>query len=140
VYGDTEVMLADSHNAMEHLLIADGLFRSNDFRARRRYINLVDHAKQKGVQVHVFSDLHPSGQKLKEITGRSSLMIGIAGILKFALDPALLDICHAETVEPTLEEEEESQTESENGGMNDIVDDDQFDTYISPADGEGEDI
>jgi protein pelota len=63
--------LAHEHLAIEHLLITDSLFRSRDFRARKRYIQLVDDAKRNGVKVHIFSDLHPSGQKLKEITGSS---------------------------------------------------------------------
>jgi protein pelota len=61
--------MAHDAKAIDHLLITDGLFRSRDFRARRRYIKLVDDAKAQGVTVHIFSDLHPSGQKLKEITG-----------------------------------------------------------------------
>jgi protein pelota len=52
------------------LLITDSLFRSHDFRARKKFIKLVDDAKRNGVKVHIFSDLHPSGQKLKEITGK----------------------------------------------------------------------
>ena len=61
--------MAHDAKAIDHLLITDGLFRSRDFRARRRYIKLVDDAKAQGVTVHIFSDLHPNGQKLKEITG-----------------------------------------------------------------------
>ena len=64
------MLLAHENRAIEHLLIIDGLFRAHDFRTRKKFIKLVDEAKAQGVQVHIFSDLHPSGQKLKEITGR----------------------------------------------------------------------
>jgi protein pelota len=73
VYGEREVFLAHNHRALEHLLITDGLFRSKDFRARKKYIQLVDECKRNGVVVHIFSDLHPSGEKLKEITGEPLL-------------------------------------------------------------------
>lgn len=67
------MFLAHNHKALEHLLITDGLFRSKDFRARKKYIQLVDECKRNGVVVHIFSDLHPSGEKLKEITGSQDL-------------------------------------------------------------------
>ena len=74
MYGEKEVFLAQENRALDHLLIIDGMFRANDFRARRKFIKLVEEARSQGVNVHIFSDLHPSGQKLKEITGRRLLI------------------------------------------------------------------
>jgi protein pelota len=66
--------------AIETLLISDHLFRSKDFKKRKTYNDLVDSVKGMKGEVVVFSSLHPSGEKLKHITG-------IAAILKYDVPP-----------------------------------------------------
>ena len=60
--------------AIEILLISDHLFRSKDFKKRRTYNQLVDKVKSQGGQVVTFSSLHPSGEKLKHITGLAAIL------------------------------------------------------------------
>ena len=66
--------------AIETLLISDHLFRTKDFKKRRVYDDLVDGVKRMRGDVVVFSSLHPSGEKLKNITG-------LAAILKYDVVP-----------------------------------------------------
>ena len=66
--------------AIETLLISDHLFRTKDFKKRRVYDDLVDAVKRMKGDVVVFSSLHPSGEKLKNITG-------LAAILKYDVVP-----------------------------------------------------
>lgn len=51
--------------------------------------------RRSGGQVFIFSDLHPSGKKLKDITGKMFVIrsdrLGIAGICRFAIDLDILD-------------------------------------------------
>jgi protein pelota len=79
-YGEKEVLRCLSLKAIDTLLISDHLFRSKDFKKRKIYNDLVDSVKRmKGIVV-IFSSLHPSGEKLKNITG-------IAAILKYDVVP-----------------------------------------------------
>ncbi len=66
--------------AVEQLLICDFLFRTKDLKKRKYYNEIADKVKSKGGEVVVFSTLHPSGEKLKNITG-------IAAILRFEVPP-----------------------------------------------------
>lgn len=84
IYGEREVFYGQEMAAIEHLLIVDSMFRSHDFKARRKFIKLTEQVKSTGGQVHILSDMHPSGRKLKDITG-------IAGICRFAVDLDILD-------------------------------------------------
>lgn len=52
------------------------MFQTKDFKKRRAYNDLVDEVKLYGGTSVVFSSLHPSGEKLKNISG-------IAAILRF---------------------------------------------------------
>ena len=58
------------------MLISDHLFRTKDFKKRRMYNDLAEEVKKYGGKTVVFSSLHPSGEKLKNISG-------IAAILRF---------------------------------------------------------
>lgn len=62
--------------AVDFLLISDHLFRTKDFKKRRMYNEIAEEVKKYGGKVIVFSSLHPSGEKLKNISG-------IAAILRF---------------------------------------------------------
>lgn len=56
------------------------MFRSKDFKKRKMYNDLLDKVKKQGGQVVTFSSLHPSGEKLKHITG-------LAAILRYEVVP-----------------------------------------------------
>jgi len=77
-YGLKHVERADAEDAVEELLVADSLFRSHDFRVRRRYVDLVESVRESGGTVHIFSSMHVSGEQLAQLTG-------IAAILRFPL-------------------------------------------------------
>jgi protein pelota len=62
--------------AVQKLLIADFLFRSKDFSKRRLFNDLFEENKRYHGESIIFSTLHPSGERLKNITG-------IAAILRF---------------------------------------------------------
>ena len=62
--------------AVDFLLINDHLFRTKDFKKRRLYNEVSEEVKKYGGKTIVFSSLHPSGEKLKNISG-------IAAILRF---------------------------------------------------------
>uniref|UniRef100_A0A0M3K9S5 Putative pelota (inferred by orthology to a S. mansoni protein) n=1 Tax=Anisakis simplex TaxID=6269 RepID=A0A0M3K9S5_ANISI len=77
-YGLKHIEMANEHLAIETLLLSDSLFRSNDIKQRKKYVNLVESIKEQGANVLIFSSMHPSGEQL-------SLLSGIAAILKFPL-------------------------------------------------------
>lgn len=62
--------------AVDTLLLSDHLFQTKDFKKRRVYNDIVDEVKKYGGTAVIFSSLHPSGEKLKNISG-------IAAILRF---------------------------------------------------------
>ncbi|KAJ3324415.1 hypothetical protein HDV06_006826 [Boothiomyces sp. JEL0866] len=82
-YGYEYVLKASERGAIHTLMVTDGLFRSSNLQERRKYISLVEKAKENGANVHVFSSLHTSGEQLSQLTG-------IAAILHFGL-PELED-------------------------------------------------
>ena len=66
--------------AVQKLLISDYLFRNKDFEKRKIVNKFYDEVKHFGGEAVIFSRLHPSGEKLKNITG-------IAAILRFDVQP-----------------------------------------------------
>lgn len=79
-YGEKEVFRCISMKAVQKLLISDYLFRNKDFEKRRVINRYYDDVKKFGGESIIFSSLHPSGEKLKHITG-------IAAILRFDVPP-----------------------------------------------------
>ncbi|KFD52090.1 hypothetical protein M513_07072 [Trichuris suis] len=77
-YGIKHVELAAEAEAIETLLITDTLFRSTDFAKRRRYVDLVESAKEQNADVKIFSSLHGSGEQLAQLGG-------VAAILRFPM-------------------------------------------------------
>ena len=75
-YGEKDVFNCIKLKAVDTLLISDHLFRTKDFKKRRMYNDLAEEVKKYGGKTVVFSSLHPSGEKLKNISG-------IAAILRF---------------------------------------------------------
>lgn len=62
-YGYEHVHRACDLGAIQSLLISDALFRSTDIATRRQYVMLVEAVKRAGRDVHIFSSLHPTGQR-----------------------------------------------------------------------------
>ena len=79
VYSLKHVSYALESNAVETLLISDSLFRSNNIKTRKLYVDLVEKCKEhSNVEVVIFSAMHVSGQQLDKMTG-------IAAILRYSL-------------------------------------------------------
>lgn len=83
-YGTKYVKEANTHQAIDTLLLSDNLFRSRNFAKRKEYNDLADKVKELGGKVMVFSSLHPSGEKLNNFGG-------VAAILRFPLNMDYLD-------------------------------------------------
>ncbi|CAL1700854.1 unnamed protein product [Somion occarium] len=94
-YGPVHVALAADRGAIGTLLISDDLFRASDPIMRKKYVQLVEDARQKNAEVLIFSSMHESGQP----------------ILTFPLD---VEVVEAEEREAKEEEERRKQAE-ENG-------------------------
>ncbi|KAK3609806.1 hypothetical protein CHS0354_029844 [Potamilus streckersoni] len=77
-YGIKPIEKAADQLAVETLLVSDELFRSSDFKQRRRYVNLVDKVRESGGDVKIFSSLHVSGEQLGQLSG-------VAAILRFPM-------------------------------------------------------
>lgn len=77
-YGKKHVEAANAEQAIETLLISDNLFRCQDVKLRKEYVNLVDSVRDSGGEVRIFSSLHISGEQLEQLTG-------VAAILRFPM-------------------------------------------------------
>ncbi|KAG5185429.1 eRF1 domain 1-domain-containing protein [Tribonema minus] len=96
-YGYAHVARACADSAVDALLVTDGLFRARELATRRKYVALVEDAKEKGARVFVFSSMHVTGEQLGQLGG-------IAAVLRFPM--------------PDIEEEDHGGGESseEEGG------------------------
>jgi protein pelota len=64
VYGYREVLFALENGAVDTLMVTNALFRSTDLNTRKKYVALVDKAKQSsGTRVRIFSSAHVSGER-----------------------------------------------------------------------------
>ncbi|CAM9157079.1 unnamed protein product [Hapterophycus canaliculatus] len=77
-YGYNHVCRANEELAVDSLLVTDGLFRSSDLQTRKKYVGLVEAARDSGAKVFVFSSMHVTGEQLGQLTG-------IAAVLRFPL-------------------------------------------------------
>ncbi|CAJ0564059.1 unnamed protein product, partial [Mesorhabditis spiculigera] len=77
-YGYKHVLKANEENAIETLMLADSLFRSQDIATRKKYIKLVESARENNATVLIFSSMHVSGEQL-------ALLTGCAAILRFGM-------------------------------------------------------
>lgn len=77
-YGKKHIEKANEAQAVETLLISDKLFRCQDVKLRKEYVNIVDTVKESGGDVKIFSSMHISGEQLEQLTG-------IAAILRFPM-------------------------------------------------------
>mmetsp|Transcript_69805 Transcript_69805/g.113320 ORF Transcript_69805/g.113320 Transcript_69805/m.113320 type:complete len:403 (+) Transcript_69805:119-1327(+) len=77
-YGHAYVMRASHVGAIATLLISDNLFRCADPAARSAFVLLVEGVKGSGGEVHIFSTMHVSGERLEQLGG-------LAAILRFPM-------------------------------------------------------
>lgn len=103
-YGYDDVKKANDVKAIQELLVTDSLFRSSDIATRRKYVTLVESARENGATVHVFSSLHVSGQQLEQLTG-------VAALLRF---PLILED-EDENI-PTIQSQDEKAAEKKGSG------------------------
>lgn len=108
-YGPRHVIEANSHKAIDYLLLSDLLFRSKDFGKRKSYNELCEKVQEFGGHVMVFSSMHVSGEKLNNLSG-------IAAILRFPLNLDYLD----EEEEKNVEEEVKTQEEDNDDKKEDV--------------------
>eukprot|EP00038_Savillea_parva_P008853 m.179624 g.179624 ORF g.179624 m.179624 type:complete len:421 (+) comp14811_c0_seq1:251-1513(+) len=83
-YGYNHVLRANEAQAIDTLMVTDSLFRSADIPTRKKYIALVESARDNGATVLIFSSLHVSGERLAALSG-------IAAILRYPM-PDINDI------------------------------------------------
>lgn len=77
-YGYGHVSKAQESLAIDSLLVSDQLFRADDVKVRRKYVNLVEQVRESGGTVFIFSSMHVSGQQLSQVSG-------VAAILRYPL-------------------------------------------------------
>ncbi|KAL3270209.1 hypothetical protein HHI36_009265 [Cryptolaemus montrouzieri] len=77
-YGKKHIEKAIEAQAVESLLISDKLFRCQDVKLRKEYVQIIDSVRESGGEVKIFSSLHISGEQLEQLTG-------IAAILRFPM-------------------------------------------------------
>lgn len=63
-YGLKHVQYAIKQNAVKNLLLTNHLFRSADNATRKVYHKMTDRIRDDGGDVYLFSDLHPSGERI----------------------------------------------------------------------------
>jgi len=73
-YGIKQIEKANESDAIEVLLITDGLLRSHDVALRRKLVSIVDSVKDNGGTVRVFSSMHVSGEQLGQLTGAAAIL------------------------------------------------------------------
>ena len=104
-YGLRHVQAAMEQQAISKLLLVDSLFRSQNVQRRAEYVALSDGCKDAGAKVLIFSDQHPSGVQLTQ-------MSGVAAILRFPLPLEDLE-------EDESDESSESEIEDNEDGVED---------------------
>lgn len=73
-YGPQECAKAVDLGAVKFLLLTDTLFRSDDIRTRKRYIQMAEDVKSTGGEALIFSSLHELGKQLDMLTGEAVLL------------------------------------------------------------------
>jgi len=96
LYGMRHVLVANKYQAIETLLITDKLFRADDFKERRQYVDLVESVKENSGDVQIFSSLHVTGEQLDQLTG-------VAAMLRFVI-PEIECLEDSEESDDDLEE------------------------------------
>eukprot|EP00919_Chromeraceae_sp_WS-2016_P060670 GHVR01144060.1.p1 GENE.GHVR01144060.1~~GHVR01144060.1.p1 ORF type:complete len:285 (+),score=52.17 GHVR01144060.1:432-1286(+) len=73
-YGPNHVAFAVEHCAVDTLLVSDGLFRHSNIGQRKRFVKLTEDTKTSGGKVLVLSDMHVSGEQLRQLGGIAALL------------------------------------------------------------------
>lgn len=73
-YGLKEVTKAVEKGAVGTLLVSNSLFRSDDPKERKRYVNMVEEVKKCGAEVMILSSIHESGQRLDSLGGLAAML------------------------------------------------------------------
>ena len=73
-YGLKHVIKANKADAIEVLLVTDGLIRSHDIAERKLLVEIVDSVKSSGGSVKMFSSMHSTGIQLTQMTGIAAIM------------------------------------------------------------------
>src|SRR5690606_1492514 len=66
-YGLKEVTKAVEKGGVGTLLVSNSLFRSDDPKERKRYVNIVEEVKKCGAEVMILSSIHESSQRLDRL-------------------------------------------------------------------------
>lgn len=91
-YGYKHVERANEQQAIQTLMVTDGLFRACDIPTRKKYVALVESAQENGAEVQIFSSMHVSGNRLTQLSG-------VAAMLRFPL--------------PEVDADDDSETDSD---------------------------
>lgn len=117
VYGLNFIKKANNNQAIKILMITDQLFRNNDIKKRKEYVDIVESCQKNGAKIHIFSSMHTSGEQLSQITG-------IAAILRFPM-PELIEEIENKDDDDNEEEEDEDDDEDEEENDDDFLDSDE---------------
>lgn len=74
MYGFKHVERANEQQAIQTLMVTDGLFRACDIPTRKKYVALVESAKENGATVQIFSSMHVSGNRLTQLSGVAAML------------------------------------------------------------------
>mmetsp|Transcript_16210 Transcript_16210/g.23836 ORF Transcript_16210/g.23836 Transcript_16210/m.23836 type:complete len:411 (-) Transcript_16210:957-2189(-) len=104
-YGYNHVNKAQEALAIDSLLISDKLFRADNVKTRRMYVDLVEQVREAGGKVYLFSSMHVSGQQLTQLSG-------VAAILRYPMpevDEEFDDYSSAEDIDSEQGREDENR-------------------------------
>ena len=106
-YGLRYVQAACEQGAIEKLLLVERLFRAQHVARRAQYVALVEAVRAVGAKVHIFSDRHPSGEQLGQLSG-------VAALLRFPL--AVEDFIDDGDAEDDEDDEPSEDEHADDGG------------------------
>jgi protein pelota len=93
VYGYKHVCLALEQLSIDTMMVSDVLFRSRNIEQRKKYVKLVEKAKDQGVNVLIFSSMHISGEQLSQLTGIAAILrFPVEGVDEEAFEEEALDL------------------------------------------------
>lgn len=73
-YGYNHVTKANEEQAIDTLMLADSLFRSQNVEIRKKYVKLVESVRDQNGTVLIFSSMHVSGEQLAQLTGCAAIL------------------------------------------------------------------
>lgn len=73
-YGYNHVQKAQEALAIDSLLVSDKLFRADNVKTRRMYVDLVEKVREAGGKFFLFSSMHVSGQQLTQLSGVAAIL------------------------------------------------------------------